>query len=289
MARRSSRVVVAGLVMLALAGSACAKTRTTVRESPSPSPSFTTLAQGTLKVGSDIPYPPFEYKDKSDKLVGFDVDLMEAIAAKLGLTVEWVTSNFDTIFTSLAADKFDAVVSAVTAYAPQGSPAYDVVTKRRELVSFATAYYSSLQSLTVNAKRTPALATTDGLKSGDRVGVQNGTTGKFWADANLKPKGIQIVGYVKAPTMFDALEAGQLVGVVNDLPVSLEAIKSKSDLKVTQQIETGEQYGIAIAKSNPGLLAAVNAALDEMFADGSYATIFTKYFPDQQLPSYAKK
>lgn len=285
---RSLRAVMAGLVALALAATACGETATP-SGSPTPTPSFTTLAQGTLKVGSDIPYPPFEFKDESDKLVGFDVELTEAIAAKLGLTVEWVTSNFDTIFTSLAADKFDAVVSAVTAYAPDGSPASDVVAKRRELVSFATAYYSSLQSLAVNTKRTSSVATVDDLKSGDRVGVQKGTTGEFWADSNLKPKGIEIVSYVKAPTMFDALEAGQLVGVVNDLPVSLEAIKEKPDLKVVQQIETGEQYGIAIAKSNPGLLAAVNAILAQLFEDGTYATLFAKYFPDQELPSYAKK
>ncbi len=246
-----------------------------------------TLKPGVLQIGSDIPYPPFEFNQKGGKLTGFDVELMDEIAKRIGLKPEWKNANFNTIFTALAANQFDVVASAVTAYAPKGSPAYETVQKRRRVVAFTKPYYDSLQSLTVNTAKTPGIKTTDDLHGGDRVGVQTGTTGAFWAQQNLQSKGVQLVSYTKAPDMFNALEAGSLTGIINDLPVSLAAIKSKPDLKVVQQINTGERYAFAVNKQNPSLLKAINDALQQTFSDGTYAKIFKKYFPKQKLPSYA--
>jgi ABC-type amino acid transport substrate-binding protein len=127
----------------------------------------------------------------------------------------------------------------------------------------------------------------DSLPDGARVAVQTATTGAFYAEENLT--NAEIVKFPKAPGMYQALEAGQVVAVFNDLPVSLEAIKGKPNLKVVEQIETGEEYGIAVNKENPALLEGVNSALKEMFADGTYAEIYKKYFPEQELPSYAKE
>jgi polar amino acid transport system substrate-binding protein len=251
-----------------------------------PAPTFTTLESGVLTIGSDIPYPPFEFNE-GGTLTGFDVELMNAVAAKLGLTPNWVNANFNTIFTALAANKFDTVASAVTAYAPEGSPAYETTQQRAQIVAFAKPYYDSLQSLTVNPGKTPDLTTWDQLKSGDRVGVQSGTTGEFWAKENLEPNGVSLVGYTKAPDIFNALEAGQLVAAVVDLPVAEDIVKTKPDLSVSQQIATGEQYAFAVNKTNTGLLDAINGAMDELFADGTFATIFQKYFPTQELPAYA--
>jgi polar amino acid transport system substrate-binding protein len=125
------------------------------------------------------------------------------------------------------------------------------------------------------------------LGSGDKVGVQSGTTGEFWAKANLQPKGVTLVGYTKAPDIFNAVESGQLTAAVVDLPVATDIAKTKPDLSVVQQIATGEQYAFAVNKSNTSLLNAMNAAMKTLFADGTYATIFTKYFPTQEMPSYA--
>lgn len=254
-------------------------------ETSSPSAAITTLKPGELTIGSDIPYPPFEFNE-GGTLTGFDVELMDAIAAKLGLTPSWVNANFNTIFTALSVNKFDVVASAVTAYAPKGSPAYSTTQKRAQIVAFTKPYYDSLQSLTTNPGKTPDLTTWDQLKSGDRVGVQSGTTGEFWAKVNLEPNGVSLVGYTKAPDIFNALEAGQLVGAVVDLPVAEDIVKTKPDLKVVQQIATGEQYAFAVNQSNTGLLDAINGAMDQLFADGTYASIFQKYFPTQEMPSY---
>jgi polar amino acid transport system substrate-binding protein len=295
--RRRWLGAVALLSILVLVAAACSKKSetggggattppATSSETGSPTPAFTTLEPGTLTIGSDIPYPPFEF-NKGGTLTGFDVELMDAIAQKLGLTPKWVNANFNTIFTALSVNKFDVVASAVTAYAPKGSPAYETTQKRAQIVAFTKPYYDSLQSLTVNTSKTPDLTTWDQLKSGDRVGVQSGTTGEFWAKENLEPKGVSLVGYTKAPDIFNALEAGQLVAAVVDLPVAEDIVKTKPDLKVTQQIATGEQYAFAVNQQNTALLDAINGAMDELFADGTYAQIFKKYFPTQQLPTYA--
>ena len=117
----------------------------------------TLVTEGTLTVGSDIPYPPFEFEDEAGSLTGFDVELVRAVAEKLGLENtddDWISTNFDTIFQQLASNtKFDIVVAAVTAYAPDGSPAAETVAERREAVDFSLAYYPSLQSLTINTSQ----------------------------------------------------------------------------------------------------------------------------------------
>ncbi|MEW6060008.1 MAG: transporter substrate-binding domain-containing protein [Actinomycetota bacterium] len=277
---------VALAAVFTLVGAACAEEEGGEGTPTASAAAFTTLEEGTLTIGSDIPYPPFEF-NKGGTLVGFDVELMNAVAEKLGLTPNWVNANFNTIFQALAGNKFDVVASAVTAYAPEGSSAYTTTQERAQIVAFAEPYYDSLQSLTVNPGETPDLTTWDQLKSGDRVGVQSGTTGEFWAQENLEPMGVTLVGYTKAPDIFNAIESGQLDAGVVDLPVAQDIAKTKPDLEVSQQIETGEQYAFAVNQENTALLDAINDAMDELFADGTYAEIFQKYFPEQQLPSYA--
>lgn len=277
------------VVALGLVAAGCSEKAKTTSPKPTPSVQLKTIVSGTLTVGTDMPYAPFESLDKSGNPVGFDVELFDEVARRLGYKTDWNNAVFDTIFTSVALGaKWDLVVSAVTGYAPPGSSAAETVANRSKIVIFGKPYYSSLQSLAVNASKTPDLKSTDGLKSGDRVAVQKGTTGEFWAKQNLEKKGVVLVGFIKAPDMFLALDAGTVKGIVNDLPVSLEAVKGKADLKVVQQIETGEQYAFAYAKDNPQMRDAVDAQLLAIFSDGTYARIFKKYFPDQELPSYAK-
>lgn len=253
-------------------------------------PEYRLVREGRLTIGSDLPYPPFEF-EKAGELTGFDVELVQAIAERLGLENEasdWISTDWGTVFQQLAAGrKFDMVVGAATAYAPEGSPAAEVVAERRNVVDFTVPYYDSLQSLAVDAEANPQIKSVDDLESGDRVAIQRATTGGFWAQANLEPKGIKLVSFEKAPPMFQALQARQVVAVVNDLPASLGAIEGKPNLTIVQEIDTGEQYGFAVSKENPELLKAANDALREIYDDGTYAKIFKKYFPEQPLPDFA--
>lgn len=268
----------AALLAVALIGASCSKSTTPptgASGSPTAKP-LSVITAGTLTVGSCLDYSPFEYFNAgSTTPTGFDVDMMDAIAKHMGLSgVTWKKTNFDTIFTSLAAGQFDAVAAAAT-----------IKPDRLQVVDFSDPYYIARQGFTVNTTKSPNIHTTDDLVSGDVVGVQKGTTGKDWAEANLAPKGIQIKTYTSAPDAFTDLEAGQITGVINDEPSSESEIKSRPTLSVVQAIDTNEHYGFAVGKGHPDILAAVNAALKAIIADGEYKTIFTKYFPGVPVPS----
>ena len=299
--RRNRRwmTLVALLAALSLFGAACGEdeeptspgAQETEDSGDGDSTEFKLVEEGHLTVGSDIPYPPFEFNDDSGALTGFDVDVVRAVAEKLELENsddDWLSVNFDTIFTQLqASNKFDVIAAAVTAYAPEGSPAFDVTEERKTFVDFTDPIYPSLQSLAVDVSANADIKSVEDLPEGARVAVQASTTGAFYAEENLT--GVELVKFPKAPPMYQALEAGQVVAVFNDLPVTLEEIEGRDQLQVVEQIETGEEYAIAVAKDNPALLEAFNEALAEIFEDGTYAAIFEQYFPEQELPDYASE
>lgn len=259
-----------------LLGGACGEDEPTTTAPPTTSPqelTFTTLEEGVLQVASCLDYPPFESVEGGDE-VGFDVDLSEEIAGRLGLTVEWVTHDFDTVFTALAGDQFDMVAAAST-----------ITDERDQIVDFSDPYYASRQSLIVNTEETPDITSTDQLAAGDIVGVQKGTTGQGWAVENLEPQGVQLKTFTNITPAFQDLEAGNIVAIVSDEPQAVEVAGSLyPSLAVIQPIDTDENYGFALSESNPELRDAVNAALAEIIADGTYAQIFTTYFPDQEVP-----
>lgn len=234
-------------------------------------PSFTTLTEGKLTVGSCLDYAPFE-SVKAGVETGFDVDMTTEIASRLGLQVEWVKADFDTIFTAVAGDQFDMVAAAST-----------ITDEREQVVDFSVPYFNSLQSLTVNAVQTPDITSTDQLGEGDTVGVQKGTTGKDWAVQNLEPQGVQVKTFLLAPDAMRDLEAGNIVGAIVDKPAAVGIIADLPDLAVVQDIDTNEHYGFAFSPSNPDLRDAVNTVFAQIVADGTYQEIFNKYFPPDSI------
>jgi polar amino acid transport system substrate-binding protein len=288
-------LLVALLAAFTLVAAACGTdepTPPTANGDCEPSDEFTLVAEGRLTVGSDIPYPPFEFNADDGSLTGYDVDLVREIAERICLENtddDWITTDFGTIFNQLdAGNKFDIVIAAVTAYAPEGSPASETVAERTAIIDFTDPYYPSLQSLTVDTTKSD-VKTVDDLPDGARVAVQSATTGAFYAEEILAPEGAELVQFNKAPAMYQSLQAGQVDAVFNDLPVSIESIKDFPNLQVVEQIETGEEYAIAVSKDNTALKDAINEALAEMFGDGTFAEIFSKYFPEQELPEYASE
>jgi ABC-type amino acid transport substrate-binding protein len=278
--KRHRMVLIAFAATVALVGAACggdeAEPAGGGTATGGETPAVTTLEPGVLSVGSCLDYPPFESVKGGDE-VGFDVDLTETIAERLGLRVEWVRANFDTIFTAVAGGQFDMVAAAVTATGKTGE-------ERAQTVAFSDYYYNSRQSLAVNTQETPDIATTADLVEGDAVGVQRGTTGKTWAEDNLAPKGVELRTYQAAPDAFRDLEAGAIQGVVADEPFSAEIVTQFPGLEVVEPIDTNEKYAFAFAKDNPGLVEAVNGALQEVIADGTYAKIYEKWFPGAPVP-----
>ncbi len=239
-------------------------------------PEFETIEEGVLTVGSDIPFPPFEFR-QGGELTGFDVELVDEIATRLGLETNWTDTDFETIFTQLATGRFDAVASATT-----------ITEEREQLVNFSDPYYRAQQALTINSQETPEIQSIDDIGEGHVVAVQRGTTGEEWARENLEPQGAQIRSFPEAPDTYTALEAGNVTAVVFDEPSAAEEASQREALEVVDTIDTGEEYGIGIDPQNEELLEAVNAALQEMIDDGTYQEIYDKWFPEAPAGSVAE-
>jgi polar amino acid transport system substrate-binding protein len=229
--------------------------------------------EGTLTVGSDVPYPPFEEFGKTkSEFKGFDIELMEAIAAKIGRKVEFQDTSFDTIFRDLAQGKFDAVASATT-----------ITEEREKTVDFTNPYYlPSAQSILV-AKGTTGLTSAKALE-GKIVGVQQGTTGEEYVDEEIDTKELRT--YPQGPDTIPALKAGTIDAVVIDRPVAEKAVENDPSIEIAGGIETEEEYGFVVRQGDEELLDELNEGLKEVLEDGEYTTIYKKWFnkaPPQEV------
>lgn len=216
---------------------------------------------GVLSVGSDIPYAPIEFGDPPD-YEGFDVDLVGAIAEKLGVKAEFTKTPFDTITRDLAQGKFDMVASAMT-----------ITPERAEEVTFSDPYFAANQALAVTEGSD--IESADDL-AGGTVAAQLATTGESWARENLPDTEVRTFDLVD-----DALQAvntGQVDAAVIDFPVVFWAEEQGEGIVVAETIETDESYGMAFADENTALLDKVNEALAELKKDGTYSEIYEKWF-----------
>ncbi len=117
------------------------------------------------------------------------------------------------------------------------------------------------------------------LGEGNKIGVQSGTTGEEWARENLEPQGVEIVAYDDILLAFSALQAGDVDGVINDLPISQDIVKDETrGLEIVEEIQTDETYGFAFNKEDTVLRDAINWALAEVIAEGAYDEIYETWF-----------
>jgi len=228
------------------------------------------IKEGTLTVGSDIPYAPFEFGRAPD-YKGIDIDVVEEIGKRLDLQVEWKDTLFDTIFRDLAQGKFDMVASSTT-----------ITPERAKEVDFSDPYSIADQSLMV--KRGSSIKTVDDF-AGEVVGAQRGTTGAAYAEDETDAATVR--AYPGIEDAFNALQAGQISAVINDCPISKYAERSKPDLQVVQALPTGEEYGFAFQKGSTALQDAVNGALSEIQEDGTFTRIFESYLAEEPCENIA--
>ncbi len=156
--------------------------------------------------------------------------------------------------------------------------------QRAQTVAFSDFYFNAQQALSINPTKSPNITSPDQLQAGDTVGAQKGTTGADWAVTNLQPKGIIIKTYQTSPDAFRDLSAGNITAVVVDERPSYSIAATMSDVKVVAPIDTNEKYAFAFAPTNTALVDAWNAGFQQIVADGTYATIFEKYFPGVPVP-----
>ncbi len=258
-------IMVAALVAMVLV-SGCKKKSTTNKLDA-------IKAAGKLVVYTNPEFPPYEYLGKDKAIVGCEIDIVNRIAARIGVKAEIVSAEFDSIIGTVQTGKADL-----------GASGFTITDERKQLVDFSDVFDRSVQYLIVPKDSTVKVV--EDL-AGKKIGGQNGTTGFMMVEdainkGVLKDTGAKIMSYNNAPDAVVAMKAGQLDAVVIDKLVAM-ALANKNDMecfemlkKDGQGLAAAEEFGMIVAKGNEDLLAIVNEVIHEMKEDESYekAAIF---------------
>jgi polar amino acid transport system substrate-binding protein len=228
----------------------------------------TTITEGKLKACTHLSYKPFEFKDGA-KVVGFDVDLMDLVAKKLGVEQEVVDIEFATITSgaAFAAKKCDAGFGATT-----------INDKRKKAVLFSDPYFDSTAALLV--KKDSGVTDLASLK-GKKLGVQTDTTGQEFAEKEKAANGFSPVVFDDLPTQLAGVLSGRVDAAINDNGPLLDYAKDNPSTTVVKEFDTGEQYGLMFKLNDPNgtkLAELTNEVLKTAQADGTYNTIYKKWF-----------
>lgn len=228
------------------------------------------VQSGTLTVCSDVPYPPFENFKGGNQFTGFDIDLMRDIAKRLNLKMQVKDTDFTGLQSGAAlnARQCDVAASAMT-----------ITPQRAKHLTFSDPYYDSAQSLMV-----PTDSSVQSLAdlAGKKIGVQADTTGEAYAREHA-PASAKIIAYPSDAEEFAAIQAGNVDALLQDLPVNLKHTQTNPSYQIVATYKTGEQYGFAFRKSgSEALVKKVNATLKTLRSNGTYRTLFNRYFPTQK-------
>jgi len=220
--------------------------------------------RGTLRIAVEGTYPPFNFKDDKGQLTGFDVEIAAALAGKLGVKPEFTTTEWSGILAGLQAGKYDVIVNQVSA-TPQ----------RREVFDFSEPYVVSSAQLIVRANETRPLATPAELK-GKKIGVGQGSN---YADMARKIEGAEVKVYPGATEYLQDLATGRIDVALNDsLLIPYLARQTRLPIKAGAPLGAVESNAIPFRKANPKFKAALDQALADLKADGSFAKISGKWF-----------
>ena len=222
-----------------------------------------TIEEGVLTVGTDAPYPPFLLGTPEDPdFSGYEIDLFNAIAEKLGYEVEYSNTNFAAVFRDTANGLFDTAVVSST-----------ILPERERVVDFTDPHYEAQQALLVpEGSDIASVADLDGAI----VGAQDGTTGEAYA--NDETGASEVRGFPQGPDAINSVITGQVDAVIIDQPVALDAVEKQGGVEIVEEIETNELYGFAVAPENDGLREAINEALAELKDDGTVDELYDQYF-----------
>jgi polar amino acid transport system substrate-binding protein len=206
----------------------------------------------SIVVASDAAWPPMEFVNEDKEIVGFDIDLINAIGDAAGFEVEVRNTAWDGIFAGLATGEYDAVISSVT-----------ITADRQETMDFSEPYINAGQVLIVAQSTTGVDELAD--LAGEQVGAQIGTTGAFEIQ---KVDGVELATYDEIGLAVEDLANGRIAGVVADTPIAADYVLQNDEYSDTLQIVgepfTEEYYGIAVQKGRDELLAMINEGLAEV-------------------------
>ncbi|MBG0829606.1 amino acid ABC transporter substrate-binding protein [Planomonospora sp. ID67723] len=263
-------VVVAGALGLSACGGGGESTTASPDKGASSAPAAggpKLVTPGKLTTCTNLPYEPFQFKE-GDKVVGFDVDIVDLAAKKLGLTQEIVDIDFAVIKSgaAMAAGKCDVAAAGMT-----------ITEERKANIDFSVPYFDATQALL--AKKGTGVTSLDDVKAKNlKLGAQASTTGLD----HVKKAGFSPREFADSPKELLGLQSGQVDVIVQDLPVVLTWLKKPEiaeKFELVASLDTGEQYGVGLKKgADPVVLKAVNDAITEAKADGTYEQIFVKWF-----------
>jgi cystine transport system substrate-binding protein len=220
-------------------------------------------ADGVLKIGTEGTYAPFTYHDASNELVGFDVEIGKAVAAKLGVKAEFLEGKWDGLSAGLDANRYDAVINQV-----------GITEERKAKYDFSDPYIASKAVLIVKGDNTDIKGFAD-LKGKKSAQSLTSNFGKL-AEKN----GAELVGTDGFDQSIQLLLTGRADATINDSLSFLDFKKHKpdADVKIAAQEENADYSGVIVRKGDPELVAAINKALADIKADGTYQKIADTYF-----------
>lgn len=263
---QASALLITGLLL-----SACGKkTETPAPAASAPVAAASAPAPAPAKVyvvGTDAAYAPFESENPQKEIVGFDIDVVKAVAQKAGIEVKFVNTPWEGIFNTLAQGDRDLLVSAIT-----------ITDERKQTMDFSNPYFDAQQLIAVKANS--KVTKFDELKK-LKVGVQTGTTGDEVVTKLQGKTSANIKRFESTPLALKELEAGGVDAVVADNGVIINYVANNSGSKfktVADKAFQNEQYGIAVKKGNIDLLGKINKGLADIKADGTYDKIYAQYF-----------
>lgn len=221
-------------------------------------------ARGTLRIGLEGTFPPFDSKDSKGELVGFDVDVAKAVARRLGLKPEFVTTEWSGIIAGLQAGKFDVIVNQV-----------GVTDARKQVLDFSPPYTYSAAQL-IQREDDPRQFKSLGELKGKKLGVGLGSN--FEAMAKAVP-GIDVKTYPGAPEYLRDLAAKRLDAALNDRLMLAYLMKTSNlPLRAGATLQGGTPSAIPFRKGNPKFAQAIDNAIKELQADGTLAKISNTWF-----------
>lgn len=220
-------------------------------------------------VGADGAYAPFASENEQKELVGFDIDIMKAIADKAGFKVKIINTPFDGIFNALAQGDRDILISTIT-----------INDQRRQTMDFSEPYFVANQLIVV--QKDSKVTKFEDLKS-QKIGVQNATTADDAAQNLVGKNSANVKRFESMPLAFQELAGGGVDAVIGDNGVVTNFVKNnpvKNFRIINDPTFPKEYYGIAVKKGNQALLAKLNQGLAAIKADGTQDRIYAKYFSE---------
>lgn len=219
-------------------------------------------ANGEVKMAMSGQYPPFNFVDDTNTLTGFDVEIGNEIAKRIGVKGKALSTAWDGIIAGLLANKYEWICGSMA-----------ITEKRLESIDFTEPYYRSGAQLFV--KKGSTIMSTKEL-SGKKVGVTLGTTYEQWVRKNIADADVRT--YKGVPDMILEISTGRIDGFISDKIVGALAIKkNKVPIALAGDLLYVEKMGIALRQNNPDLKAGMNAALAAMKEDGTYKAISMKW------------